>query len=143
MIGHASLHPPLSERAARPVSRRRRRGLASWQRRTIEAVVAVLAFAVWGKLAFAGGMRLLARGEGMVLSGHWIVDGLSLLIGISGSIAGVSALWAIGMRAFGRTPMLLVGAPDDSPADAVYRTGEYQLIEPQSRARDERRGAAS
>lgn len=124
MIGHASLQSPLVKRTA-PVAGSSQRGLAAWQRRTLEALVAVLAFAVWGKLAFAGGLRLLARAEGMVLSGHWMLDALSLLIGVSGSIAGVSALWAIGMRALGRTPMSLVGAPDDSPADAAYRTGEH------------------
>lgn len=120
MIGHASLAPPLVKHTA-PVSGERR-GLAAWQRRTLEALVAVLAFAVWGKLAYVGVIRLLARMEGMPVSGHWLLDGLSLLIGVSGSIAGVSALWLIALRAFGRTPMSLVGAPDDGPTDPAYRS---------------------
>jgi hypothetical protein len=57
----------------------------------------------------------------VVLSGHWLLDVASLVVGVSGSIAGISALWAIGMRALGRTPSSLVGAPDDGPADALYR----------------------
>ena len=134
MVGEASLHPPLLKRAA-PTLRDEERGLAAWQRRTLEALVAVLAFAIWGTLAYRGGFRLLARAEGISLGHHWLLDVLSLLIGVSGSIAGVSALWAIGMRAFGRTPMSLVGAPDDSPADAAYRTGEYAVSRPRSSRR--------
>lgn len=118
MIGHASLQSPLVKPAAAPA---RHDGLAHWQRRTLEALVAVAAFAVWGKLAYVGIFRLLARAEGVPVSGHWVLDGLSLVIGVSGSIAGVSALWAIAMRALGRTPMSLVGAPDDGPIDAAYR----------------------
>lgn len=120
MLGHASLDAPLikpapATRAARPD------GLAHWQRRTLEALVAVAAFAVWGKLAYIGGVRLLARAEDIAISGHWLLDALSLVVGVSGSIAGVSAMWAIAMRALGRTPMSLVGAPDDDPVDAAYR----------------------
>jgi hypothetical protein len=126
MVGEASLSPALLKRPSSAL-REEERGLAAWQRRTLEALVAVLAFAVWGTLAYRGGFRLLARIEDMPVSGHWVIDALSLLIGVSGSIAGVSALWAIGMRALGRTPMSLVGAPDDSPADAAYRTGEYAV----------------
>ncbi|HEY0776471.1 MAG TPA: hypothetical protein VGD56_00770 [Gemmatirosa sp.] len=83
--------------------------------------MSVLAFAVWGKLAYIGGYRLLARAEGLPLGGHVIIDIVSLLIGVSGSIAGVSALWALGMRAAGRTPSSLIGAPDDNAVDAAYR----------------------
>ncbi len=120
MIGHLSVQSPALERAA---ASERRVKLANWQRRSIEAVVAVAAFAVWGQLAYSGFFRLLARAEGIVvLSGHWLLDVASLLVGVSGSIAGASALWAIGMRALGRTPSSLLGAPDDSPADAAYRT---------------------
>ncbi len=81
----------------------------------------MLAFAVWGILAYKGALRLLARIEGLPLGGHVIIDILSLLIGVSGSIAGVSALWALGMRAAGRTPASLIGAPDDNSVDATYR----------------------
>ncbi len=120
MIGHVSVRSSLIEPAA---SSDRRLTLARWQRRTIEAVVAVAAFAVWGQLAYSGLFRLVARAEGVVvLSGHWLLDVASLVVGVSGSIAGISALWAIGMRALGRTPSSLVGAPDDGPADAAYRT---------------------
>jgi hypothetical protein len=119
MLGHVSVRSPLIEPAA--VSDRRLT-LARWQRRTIEAVVAVSAFAVWSVLAYKGLFRLLARADGVVvLSGHWLLDVASLIVGVSGSIAGISALWAIGMRALGRTPSSLVGAPDDGPADALYR----------------------
>jgi hypothetical protein len=124
MIGHASLPSPLVKRP-NTVREQHRQGLEAWQRRTLEALVAILAFGVWGTLAYKGLFRLIARAEGMILTGHVLIDGLSLVIGISGSIAGISALWAIGMRAFGRTPMSLVGAPDDSPADTAYRASEY------------------
>lgn len=119
MIGHVSVPTPLIEPAALT---NRHPKLAGWQRRTIEALVAVAAFAVWGKLAYSGVFRLLARAEGVVvLSGHWLLDVVSLIVGVSGSIAGISALWAIGMRMLGRTPSSLVGAPDDNATDAAYR----------------------
>jgi hypothetical protein len=119
MIGHVSVQSPVIEPAA--VADRRVK-LARWQRRTIECLVAVTAFAVWGVLAYKGLFRLVARAEGIVvLSGHWSLDVASLVVGVSGSIAGISALWAIGMRALGRTPSSLVGAPDDGPVDAAYR----------------------
>lgn len=121
MIGHASLQSPLVKRAT-PVSTQQQGGLAAWQRRTLEALVAVLSFAVWGQLAYRGGFRLLARLEDLPVGGYWPLDALSLAIGVSGSIAGVTALWAITMRALGRTPMSLVGAPDDGPADTAYRS---------------------
>jgi hypothetical protein len=124
MIGHASLQSPLVKRAE-PVTAKREKGLAAWQRRLLEALVSVLAFAVWGMLAYSGGFRLLARAEGISLSSSWLIDVLSLIIGVSGSIAGVSALWAIGMRALGRTPGSLVGAPDDGPADTAYRSERH------------------
>lgn len=124
MIGHVSVSTPLIERAA--VSDRRLK-LARWQRRTIEVVVAVAAFAVWGALAYSGLFRLLARAEGVVvLSGPWLLDVASLVVGVSGSIAGISALWAIGMRALGRTPSSLLGAPDDGPVDAPFRDAGYR-----------------
>lgn len=140
MLGHVSLHSPLAKRAtsASRVAHEDRHGLAAWQRRTLEALVAVLAFAIWGTLAYVGGFRLLARAEGISLARHWLLDVLSLVIGVSGSIAGVSALWAIGMRALGRNPGALVGAPDDSPADAAYRTAEHRV-----RTAERSRGAAS
>ena len=87
----------------------------------------MLAFAVWGKLAYIGGYRLLARMAGVPLGGHVILDLMSLLIGVSGSIAGVSALWALGMRVAGRTPSSLFGAPDDNAVDAAYRDGTLDL----------------
>jgi len=118
MLGHASLPSPLVKPAA---AHARSDGLAHWQRRTLEALVAVAAFAVWGTLAYIGVVRLLARAEGLAVSGHWMRDVLSLVIGVSGSIAGISALWAIVMRAFGRTPKALLGTPDDGPIDAAYR----------------------
>jgi hypothetical protein len=104
-------------------------GWARWQRRLIEALVALLAFAVWGKLAYIGGFRLLARAEGLTLSGHWILDAASLFIGVSGSIAGVSAMWALGMRIAGKTPKSLVGAPDDAPEDypTYMRTADQSM----------------
>ncbi len=107
-------------RAPAPVpisSAMRRIPWATWQRRTIEGMVALLAFAVWGQLAYIGGYRLLARIQGLPLGGWWAFDALSLLVGISGSIAGVGALWALAMQALGRTPKSMVGAPDDEPAD--------------------------
>ena len=124
MTGHATVRSSLIEPAA--VSDRQLK-LARWQRRTIEALVAVAAFAVWGTLAYQGLFRLLARAEGIVvLSGPWLLDVASLIVGVSGSIAGISALWAIGMRALGRTPSSLVGAPDDGPADAAYRDAAHR-----------------
>ena len=48
---------PLSPLMATP--REMRRSWATWQRRTIEVVVALLAFAVWGRLAYVGGYRIL------------------------------------------------------------------------------------
>lgn len=89
----------------------------NWRRRTIELLVALLAFAVWGTLAYRGGFRLLARYNDIALGGSWIFDALSFLIGVSGGVAGISALWAIVMRAAGRTPKSIVGDPDDSPED--------------------------
>ena len=94
---------------------------AKWQRRTIEGVVALLAFAVWGQLAYIGGYRLLARIEGVAIGGWWAFDALTLFVGISGSIAGVGALWALAMQALGHTPTSMVGAPDDEPADRPQR----------------------
>ena len=120
MIGHVSVRSSLVE--PRAVTDRRLK-LARWQRRTIEVLVAGAAFAVWSTLAYKGLFRLLARAEGVVvLSGHWLLDVVSLVVGVSGSIAGVSALWAIAMRATGRTPSSLLGTPDDEPADVAYRT---------------------
>ena len=104
-----------------------RRSWTVWQRRTIEAVVALLAFAIWGRLAYIGGYRLLARLSGVALGGSVILDLASLFIGVAGSIAGVAAVWALAMRLTGRTPKSIVGAPDDSPEDYPqrYRTGEH------------------
>jgi hypothetical protein len=106
-------------------------GWARWQRRLIEAMVALLAFAVWGKLAYIGGFRLLARAEGLTIGGHWVLDAASLFIGVSGSIAGMSALWALGMRMAGRTPSSVVGPPDDAPEDfpSYIRTAEHSTEE--------------
>lgn len=136
MLGHASLSSPLVKPAAASAQRE---GLAHWQRRTLETLVAVAAFAVWGTLAYSGGVRLLARAEGLAVSGHWMRDVLSLVIGVSGSIAGISALWAIAMRALGRTPTALLGTPDDGPIDAAYRDayhpdGRYRGEPPRSTA---------
>jgi hypothetical protein len=102
-----------------------RRTWTSWQRRTIEAVVALLAFAIWGQLAYRGGYRLLARITGADIGGSVLLDVLSFTIGVSGSIAGIAAVWALGMRLFGKTPRSIVGAPDDSPEDypTRYRAG--------------------
>lgn len=121
MIGHASVQSPPVNRTA-PVAAARGKGATNLPRRAIEALVAVLAFGVWGTLAYRGGFRLLARAEGITLSSSWVIDVMSLFIGVSGSIAGMSALWAITMRALGRTPGSLVGAPDDGPADTAYRS---------------------
>jgi hypothetical protein len=82
-------------------------------------LVSLLAFAVWGLLAYKGFFRLLARSQGVLMGGNWVLDVLSLVVGVSGSIAGVSALWALVMRATGRTPASLVGAPDDGPDDLL------------------------
>ncbi|GLC25582.1 hypothetical protein rosag_20950 [Roseisolibacter agri] len=113
MIGDVTLRAP----AITPMRAARTIAPANWKRRTIEVLVSLLAFAVWGILAYKGFFRLLARVEGMPIGGSWILDALSLLVGVSGSIAGVSALWALAMRALGRTPKSLVGAPDDGPED--------------------------
>ena len=121
MLGHASASP-----LAQPVPSLPRPAIAPWQRRAVEAAVSVLAFAVWGKLAYIGGFRLLARMQGLPLGGHVLIDVMSLAIGVAGSIAGVSALWAVGMRAAGRTPSSLIGAPDDSAVDAAYGRGTYR-----------------
>lgn len=101
---------------------------ANWQRRIIELMVSLLALAVWGILAYKGIFRLFARVEGIAIGGHWFFDALSLIVGVSGCIAGASAIWAIGMRAFGRTPASLVGAPDDGPGDQPPRTGEHPTL---------------
>jgi hypothetical protein len=121
MIGHASASP-----LAQPVPSLPRPAIAPWQRRAVEIGVSVLAFAVWGVLAYKGGYRLLARFQGVPLGGHVIIDAASLLIGVSGSIAGVSALWAVVMRATGRTPSSLIGAPDDNAVDAAFGRGTYR-----------------
>lgn len=107
-----------------------RRSWATWQRRTIEAVVALLAFAIWGRLAYVGGYRLLARLEGMALGGSVLLDLLSLFIGVSGSIAGIAAVWALGMRLFGKVPASIVGAPDDTEEDypQAHRSGEHARV---------------
>ena len=103
------------------------RSWANWQRRTLEGLVALAAFAIWGILAYKGGFRLLARIEGVPVGGSWVLDLLSLFIGVAGSIAGISAMWAVVMRVLGRTPSSLVGAPDDTPEDYPQRarTGEH------------------
>ena len=94
---------------------------AVWQRRTIEAVVALLAFAIWGRLAYGGGYRLLVRFAGGELGGSVLLDLLSLFIGVSGMIAGIAAVWALGMRLLGKTPTSIVGAPDDTEEDYPQR----------------------
>jgi hypothetical protein len=101
------------ERRARRTSAR----LSPWQRRVLEGLVAIASFAIWGKLAYIGTFRLLARWEGLGVRGPMVLDVLSLVIGVAGSIAGASALWAVSMRLLGRTPSSLIGAPDDSPED--------------------------
>ena len=98
-----------------------RRTWTTWQRRTIEVVVALLAFAIWGKLAYSGGYRLLARISGVDIGGSMLIDIASFFIGVSGSIAGIAAVWALAMRLLGRTPKSLLGAPDDSPEDYPQR----------------------
>jgi hypothetical protein len=55
------------------------------RRRLLEAAVAVLAFGVWGTLAYKGGLRLLARLEGLPISGAWWIDAASLIIGSRGA----------------------------------------------------------
>lgn len=127
MVADASLRPLMVDTSADAAQQ----GWAKWQRRLIETLVALLAFAVWGKLAYIGGFRLLARAEGLPIGGHWLLDAASLFIGVAGSIAGVSAMWAIGMRMAGRTPKSIVGAPDDSAEDfpAYIRTAEHTTEE--------------
>jgi len=98
-----------------------RRSWATWQRRTIEVVVALLAFAIWGRLAYVGGYRLLVRFEGVQLGGSVLLDLLSLFIGVSGSIAGIAAVWAVAMRLLGKTPTSIVGDPDDTAEDYPQR----------------------
>jgi hypothetical protein len=115
MIGHVPLPPLIAKPVTVP------RAQANWRRRAIELAVALLAFAVWGTLAYKGGFRLLARYEGVDLGGSWVLDVLSFLIGVSGSIAGISALWALALRATGRTPRSFIGEPDDSPEDMPQR----------------------
>jgi len=116
MIGDLPIHTrtavaaPRSERAAEV-------RWPAWQRRFLEALVAVASFAVWGKLGYIGFFRLFARWEGLGVRGPVVLDWLSLVIGVAGSIAGISALWAVVMRTIGRTPSSLFGAPDDSPED--------------------------
>jgi hypothetical protein len=107
-----------------------RRTWTTWQRRTLEAVVALLAFAIWGRLAYVGGYRLLARMSGVTLGGSVVLDLMSLFIGVAGSIAGVAAVWALAMRLTGRIPASIVGAPDDSPEDypSRARAGEHARI---------------
>ena len=118
MVGDVTLRSPAA------ISHMRAAGgivPANWKRRTIELMVSLLAFAVWGILAYKGFFRLLARMEGLLIGGSWLLDVLSLVVGVSGSIAGISALWALGMRALGRTPRSLVGTPDDGPDDRPPR----------------------
>ena len=117
MIGDVTLRVP----AFRPSSIGRTIAPATWQRRTIEVMVSLLAFAVWGLLAYKGFFRLLARFEGVDVNGWWMLDAMSLAVGVSGSIAGISALWALAMRSLGRPPSSLSGAPDDSPEDRPRR----------------------
>jgi hypothetical protein len=117
MIGDVSLRSP----ALPPMRAASTIAPANWKRRTIEVMVSLLAFAVWGKLAYSGFFRLLARYQEIEVSGHWMLDAMSLFVGVAGSIAGASALWALAMRALGRTPSSLVGAPDDEPADRPTR----------------------
>ncbi len=91
--------------------------LSNWQRRTVETVVSLLAFAIWGQLAYIGGVRLFWRMNGGELGGSIWFDLASFVIGVSGSVAGVAAVWALGMRLIGKMPSSIVGAPDDSPED--------------------------
>jgi hypothetical protein len=137
MIGDLPIQPRVvaprvvaSARPARSASAR----LSPWQRRVLEGLVALASFAVWGKLAYIGTFRLLARWEGLGVRGPVLLDLLSLVIGIAGSIAGVMALWAVGLRLLGRTPSSLIGAPDDSPEDwpSASRVGTTR---PERRAR--------
>ena len=113
MVADASIRPLMVDTSTDAANR----DWATWQRRLIEAMVALLAFAVWGTLACQGGFRLLARAADVPLGGHWVWDAASLVIGVAGSIAGVTALWALAMRMLGRTPSSIVGAPDDAPED--------------------------
>jgi hypothetical protein len=117
MLGDVSLRSPAVShmRAARGIAP------ANWKRRTLEVLVSLLAFGVWGVLAYKGFFRLFARYEGVLVGGSWLLDVLSLVVGVSGSIAGISALWALAMRALGRTPASLVGTPDDGPDDRARR----------------------
>lgn len=127
MIGDVSVRAPgLTTRSVRASGR----PTAAWRRRAIEGVVAVLAFAVWGKLAYVGCLRLLARVEGLPVKGSIIIDVLSLGIGVAGGLAGMAALWALVMRAIGRTPASLVGAPDDDDFDTRYRTARSDPRDP-------------
>jgi len=126
MIGDVSVRAPTLPPRARP----RRRSLAKWQRRAIEVLVSVLAFAVWGRLGYVGGLRLLARLEGMPVSGSLLLDLMSFGIGVAGSLAGISALAAIVLRAVGRTPGVLLGAPDDGPVDTAYRVERADPSDP-------------
>ena len=113
MVADASLRPIMVDTSSDAAER----GWATWQRRLIEVLVSLLAFAVWGKLAYVGAFRLWARTQEWAIGGHAILDIASLFIGVAGSVAGVMALWAIGMRAMGRTPTSMIGAPDDTPED--------------------------
>ena len=113
MTGDVTLRSP----AISPVRTDRKPGSTRWQRRTIEVLVSLVAFAAWGTLAYKGVFRVLARVEGVPIGGHWLLDVLSLVIGVSGSIAGVSAVWALVRTWSGRAPTSLVGAPDDGPDD--------------------------
>ena len=120
MIGDVTLRPP----AFSPSSISRTMPSATWQRRTVEVLVSLLAFAVWGTLAYKGFFRLFARYQQVDIGGHWLLDALSLGVGVAGSIAGASALWALAMRMTGRTPTSLVGAPDDGPEDMPRRPAD-------------------
>ena len=123
MIGDVPLAPLMATGS-------KRRTWTTWQRRTIEVVVALLAFAIWGQLAYRGGYRILARVSGVEIGGSIIVDALSLFIGVAGSIAGIAAVWTLAMRVTGRTPSSIFGKPDDSPEDypSRARAGEQARI---------------
>ena len=62
-------------------------------------LVAVLALAVFGKLAYTGVARLRARAEGLPVGGHWGLDAASAGIGLAASLAALLALRAVAQRA--------------------------------------------
>jgi hypothetical protein len=58
-------------------------------------VGALLALAVFGKLAYVGALRLLARADGLAVDGHRAIDITSVVVGSAACVAALDVLRAV------------------------------------------------